>query len=74
MNLSGNNNNSVGKDLKFNMNNELKKFENVMGASLNGLTSEKKKILFECSGSDAATASSCKSHLKKKRYRRNNDQ
>lgn len=74
MNLSGNNNNSVGKDLKFNMNNELKKFENVMGASLNGLTSEKKKILFECSGSDAATASSCKSHLKKKRFRKNNDQ
>lgn len=76
MGLGGNqnNNNSVGKDLKFNMNNELKKMENAINASLNGINSEKKKILFECSGSDAATASSCKSHLKKKRFRKNNDQ
>lgn len=40
----------------------------------NNNINKKQKIIFECSGSDVATNGSLKSHLKKKRFRKNNEQ
>lgn len=58
-------------ELKISINNELKKSKSLISV---GGENKKQKIIFECSGSDAATSSSCKSHLKKKRFRKNNEQ